>query len=367
MGVGTLTLYAFSSDNWRRPPAEVAALMGLLKFYLANEVASLKRNGIRLSWIGRRDRLPDGIAAAMQRAEFATAGGRALHLRIAVDYSARVAILHACCAGCRDGRTDPRDVSPGWSPARQGCVMSTSSSGPVASSDCPISCYGRVPTQNCISPNACGRILERTILQRPWRRSGNANAGLVGCQQSFPSRVCSKIKALAEGAGPLDGRAGSTEDGKLTVPTLNPFPLSHIPGFPRTRGHRTRVPPRQLPPEPRRNANTGASMASSVNWNVPKCMPRLRRGRMSRCARTASDGSTWFRRMNHRGSYAPIGSSARSIRGNPAANLREVRAIAGIPGEVHSRSIRPRPRTRPTASDRGHAASAPKNAAPAHK
>ena len=94
-GVGTLTLYAFSSDNWRRPPAEVAALMALLKHYLAHEVARLTREGIRLSLIGRRDRLPDGIAAAMQRAETATARGKALHLRIAVDYSARVAILHA--------------------------------------------------------------------------------------------------------------------------------------------------------------------------------------------------------------------------------------------------------------------------------
>jgi undecaprenyl diphosphate synthase len=95
LGVGTLTLYAFSSDNWRRPPAEVAALMALLRFYLANEVASLIRDGVRLSLIGRRDRLPDGTAAAMGRAEAATAGGSALHLRIAVDYSARVAILHA--------------------------------------------------------------------------------------------------------------------------------------------------------------------------------------------------------------------------------------------------------------------------------
>ena len=94
-GVGTLTLYAFSSDNWRRPPAEVAALMGLLRYYLANEVDRLMREGVRLSLIGRRDRLPDGIAAAIQRAEAATAGGKALHLRIAVDYSARVAILHA--------------------------------------------------------------------------------------------------------------------------------------------------------------------------------------------------------------------------------------------------------------------------------
>jgi undecaprenyl diphosphate synthase len=94
-GIGTLTLYAFSTDNWRRPKAEVAALMTLLRFYLANEVQSLARNGVRLSVIGRRDRLPDGIATAIVRAEQATADGDTLHLRIAVDYSARDAILNA--------------------------------------------------------------------------------------------------------------------------------------------------------------------------------------------------------------------------------------------------------------------------------
>jgi undecaprenyl diphosphate synthase len=94
-GVGTLTLYAFSSDNWRRPRAEVAALMGLLRFYLGNEIESLVKNGVRLKVIGRRDRLPDGIAAAIARAEEAAANGDALNLRIAVDYSARDAILSA--------------------------------------------------------------------------------------------------------------------------------------------------------------------------------------------------------------------------------------------------------------------------------
>src|SRR6266403_4380854 len=94
-GVGTLTLYAFSSDNWRRPKAEVAGLMALLRFYLASEVESLVRNGVRLTVIGRRDRLPDGIAAAIARAEKATSEGDVLHLRIAVDYSSRDAILNA--------------------------------------------------------------------------------------------------------------------------------------------------------------------------------------------------------------------------------------------------------------------------------
>jgi undecaprenyl diphosphate synthase len=94
-GIGTLTLYAFSVDNWRRPKAEVAALMALLRFYLANEVESLVRNGVRLTVIGRRDRLPNGIAAAIARAEAATATGDVLHLRMAVDYSARDSILNA--------------------------------------------------------------------------------------------------------------------------------------------------------------------------------------------------------------------------------------------------------------------------------
>ncbi len=94
-GVGTLTLYAFSTDNWRRPKTEVAALMALLRFYLANEVESLVKNGVRLTVIGRRDRLPDGIAAAIARAEAATSRGETLNLRIAVDYSSRDAILNA--------------------------------------------------------------------------------------------------------------------------------------------------------------------------------------------------------------------------------------------------------------------------------
>src|SRR5882672_10015953 len=67
-GVGTLTLYAFSSDNWRRPRAEVSGLMALLRSYLADEIDNLARNGVRLTVIGRRDRLPNGIAQAIGRA-----------------------------------------------------------------------------------------------------------------------------------------------------------------------------------------------------------------------------------------------------------------------------------------------------------
>ncbi|TNC12450.1 di-trans,poly-cis-decaprenylcistransferase [Methylobacterium terricola] len=97
-GIGTLTLYAFSSDNWRRPPTEVAGLMALLRLYLTREVELLRRDGVRLTVIGRRDRLPPGLAEAITAAEAATRDGTRLHLRIALDYSARDAILSAARA-----------------------------------------------------------------------------------------------------------------------------------------------------------------------------------------------------------------------------------------------------------------------------
>jgi undecaprenyl diphosphate synthase len=101
LGVGTLTLYAFSADNWRRPDGEVRALMALLRRYLENETGRLARTGARLEVIGRRDRLPGTIPAAIARAERETADGTALNLRVAVDYSARDAILAAAAAARR--------------------------------------------------------------------------------------------------------------------------------------------------------------------------------------------------------------------------------------------------------------------------
>jgi len=94
-GVGILTLFAFSSDNWRRPAAEVDALMQLLALYLEKETARCVEKGVRVEAIGRRDRLDRPLCAAIARSEAATAGGTRLWLRIAVDYSARDAILAA--------------------------------------------------------------------------------------------------------------------------------------------------------------------------------------------------------------------------------------------------------------------------------
>ena len=107
LGIGVLTLFAFSADNWRRPRAEVQALMRLFREFLRGEVARCLANGVRLEIIGRRDRLSGGLRHAVESAEAETAGGRGLLLRIALDYSARDAILRA--AQClRDGSVPTR-------------------------------------------------------------------------------------------------------------------------------------------------------------------------------------------------------------------------------------------------------------------
>jgi undecaprenyl diphosphate synthase len=97
-GIGTLTLYAFSSDNWTRPEREVRWLLRLFREQLRRESARCQAEGIRLSVIGRRDRLPLPLLTAIDRAESATSAGQRLHLRLAVDYSGRDAIVAAAVA-----------------------------------------------------------------------------------------------------------------------------------------------------------------------------------------------------------------------------------------------------------------------------
>lgn len=103
-GITDLTLYAFSSDNWKRPPDEVFALMRLLTVYLQTEVDRCRYNGVRLSVIGRRDRLDPHIQKLIQTAEDDTLSGTTIHVRLAIDYSSRDAMLHAAqtCAAKND-------------------------------------------------------------------------------------------------------------------------------------------------------------------------------------------------------------------------------------------------------------------------
>jgi undecaprenyl diphosphate synthase len=106
-GVGTLTLYAFSSDNWGRPAREVAALLKLFNRYLLTESERCLQQQIRLNIIGRRDRLGPALLRAVEHGERQTAHCTGMHLRMAVDYSARHSILMAAVAA--DPEAAPSD------------------------------------------------------------------------------------------------------------------------------------------------------------------------------------------------------------------------------------------------------------------
>src|ERR1700721_2876388 len=81
VGISCLTVYAFSSDNWRRPTVEVQSIFWLLRAFLRLETERLRQRGVRIQIIGRRDRLADSVLREIAKAECATAGGRDLHLR----------------------------------------------------------------------------------------------------------------------------------------------------------------------------------------------------------------------------------------------------------------------------------------------
>ncbi|MGC2161754.1 MAG: di-trans,poly-cis-decaprenylcistransferase [Silvibacterium sp.] len=94
-GITRLTLYAFSSDNWRRPASEVQTIFWLLRAFLRLETARLLRRGVRFRAIGRRDRLAKEVLKVVETTEAATASGRNLQLCVAIDYSSRDAITRA--------------------------------------------------------------------------------------------------------------------------------------------------------------------------------------------------------------------------------------------------------------------------------
>jgi undecaprenyl diphosphate synthase len=100
--VKTLTLYAFSSANWARPPAEIAALMRLFGQYLFTETRRCTEQSIRINVIGRRDRLSENLLRSIEQSERSSAGGSGMLLRIAVDYSSQHSILQAARLAARD-------------------------------------------------------------------------------------------------------------------------------------------------------------------------------------------------------------------------------------------------------------------------
>jgi undecaprenyl diphosphate synthase len=113
LGVEFLTLYGFSSENWKRPAAEIDDLMSLLRLYLINEIAELDRNGVRLRVIGQLSRLHPDIVHLIEDAEHRTAGNRKLNLTVALSYGGRAEIVEAArriAQEVSDGRVEPAAV-----------------------------------------------------------------------------------------------------------------------------------------------------------------------------------------------------------------------------------------------------------------
>jgi len=98
LGISQLTLYAFSSDNWRRPASEVQSIFWLLRAFLRLEAERLRQNGVSLQIVGRRDRLAESVLREIAKAESTTARGNRLQLRVAIDYSSRDAIARAAAS-----------------------------------------------------------------------------------------------------------------------------------------------------------------------------------------------------------------------------------------------------------------------------
>ena len=113
LGVQYLTLYGFSSENWKRPPAEIDDLMGLLRLYLVNEIEELHQKGVRLRVIGQRSRLQADIVRLIEHAEQHTAANRRLNLTVALSYGGRAEIAEAArrvAEEVRAGRLEPAQV-----------------------------------------------------------------------------------------------------------------------------------------------------------------------------------------------------------------------------------------------------------------
>jgi undecaprenyl diphosphate synthase len=113
LGIETITLFSFSSENWSRPPSEVSFLFGLIRIFIRRDLADLHRNGVRISVIGDRRNVPADIVALIEEAETLTAGNRRLRMVVAFNYGSRGEIARAMqhIAGeVKAGRLDPAAI-----------------------------------------------------------------------------------------------------------------------------------------------------------------------------------------------------------------------------------------------------------------
>lgn len=113
LGIETITLFSFSSENWSRPPAEVSFLFGLIRIFIRRDLAELHRNGVRISVIGERANVPADIVALIEEAETLTAANRRLNMVVAFNYGSRGEIVRAVrrmAEEVKAGRLDPSAI-----------------------------------------------------------------------------------------------------------------------------------------------------------------------------------------------------------------------------------------------------------------
>ncbi len=161
LGIGFLTIFSFSAENWSRPPAEIRELMGLLRRFIRHDLAELHRSGVRVRVIGERENLDPEIRRLLDEAEELTRENDKLVLIVAFNYGARQEIARAAqrmAAAVAAGDLGSPPTSSRAISTLRICPTPISSSAPAASSGCPISCCGRRPTASSFSYRPIGRI-----------------------------------------------------------------------------------------------------------------------------------------------------------------------------------------------------------------
>ncbi len=164
IGIGYITIFSFSAENWSRPASEVHELMGLLRRFIRNDLAELHQSNVRVRIIGEREGLDPDIGRLLTEAEELTRNNSGLTLVVAFNYGSRQEIARAArriaeqvaqgrlpAGRCHHG--DRRPVSS----MRRTCPIPISSSAPAANSACPISCSGSRPIANWCSCRPIGR------------------------------------------------------------------------------------------------------------------------------------------------------------------------------------------------------------------
>lgn len=208
-GIPVISLFAFSSENWKRPEAEVRFLFELFHRYLLQEQDYLLRQDIRISAFGRRDRIPARVRVALEAAEATTASCRRLHMRIALDYGAHHEIVAAVRALARDAME--RKISPEQ--------ITEESFGRSLASDC-------IPDPDLILRTAGERRLSNFLL---WQA---AYSELCFCPKLWPDFDEADLDAVLD-----DFYARTRKFGALPSPCIRPLGDASACGVPSVSGN----------------------------------------------------------------------------------------------------------------------------------